>query len=152
NFDFTKANENIEAFVTLYATSVGGRAYEYQEKQQGYFTYVLVDGLRGAAATNGQVTLGGLKRYIEQTVPKLVSRDLGAKSEQRPYAIVEGYQAEDLVLAVAAPAVEPPAPSVRYARVSGNKPLVTMSFTTAKVDASGRVTRLPGQTANGYIE
>jgi len=48
----------------------------------------------------------------------------------------------------------PSQPSMRYARVSGKKslPLVTMSFATAKVDANGRVTRLPGQSANGYIE
>jgi formylglycine-generating enzyme required for sulfatase activity len=48
--------------------------------------------------------------------------------------------------------VEPAKPPARYARVSGNKPLVTMSFETARVDAKERVTRLPGQTANGYIE
>jgi formylglycine-generating enzyme required for sulfatase activity len=36
--------------------------------------------------------------------------------------------------------------------VSGNKPLVTMSFETARVDANGNVKRLPDQTANGYIE
>src|SRR5262245_36073473 len=152
NFDFTKANENIEAFVTLYATSVGDRAYEYQEKQQGYFTYVLVEGLKGAAANqNGQITLGSLKRYIEQTVPKLVRRDLGAEKQQRPRAIVEGYQAEDLVLAIVMP-IDPVPPVTRFARVSGNKPLVTMRFTTAKVDAHGNVTKQPGQTAQGYVE
>jgi len=42
--------------------------------------------------------------------------------------------------------------TIRYARVSGNKPLITMNFTTAKVDPNGRVTRIPGQTANGYVE
>src|SRR5262245_22318737 len=38
------------------------------------------------------------------------------------------------------------------ARVGGNKPLVTMSFTTAKVDARGNVTKQPGRTAQGYVE
>jgi formylglycine-generating enzyme required for sulfatase activity len=56
----------------------------------------------------------------------------------------------------AAPAgVEAPSqPSMRYARVSGKGalPLAPMSFTTAKVDTNGRVTRLPGRSANGYIE
>src|SRR5262245_31093885 len=50
--------------------------------------------------------------------------------------------------------VEPSPPTLRYARVGGNKtlPLVTMNFTTAKVDANGLVTKLPGQTAIGYTE
>src|SRR5262245_2486488 len=152
NFDFTKANESIEAFVTLYATSVGDRAYEYQEKQQGYFTYVLVEGLKGAAANpNGQVTLGSLKRYIEQTVPKLVRRDLGAERRQRPRAIVEGYQAEDLVLAMP-PHANLLKPKIPLPRGIDPTRLAVHDFTTATVDANGKVTRFAGVPTQQYIE
>lgn len=37
-------------FATLYATEIGYRAYEYKEKKQGYFTWVLVEALRGGTA------------------------------------------------------------------------------------------------------
>lgn len=100
-FDFTARNTEVEAFVTLYAATVGQRAYEYDEMKQGYFTWALVEGLKGKAANDkGEITLGGLKRYLEDTVPRLVHRDLGADRAQRPFATVEGYKAEDLVLAV----------------------------------------------------
>ncbi|HKQ79241.1 MAG TPA: SUMF1/EgtB/PvdO family nonheme iron enzyme, partial [Blastocatellia bacterium] len=60
-----------------------------------------------------------------------------------------------LLASLEAPAsVDPSRPAGDYARVNGNKtlPMVTMNFTTAKVDANGRVTKLPGQTAMGYTE
>src|SRR5437588_7738066 len=47
-FNFDVRNREVTAFVTLYATAVGQRAYEYKEKHQGYFTWELVEGLRGA--------------------------------------------------------------------------------------------------------
>src|SRR5262245_3311021 len=154
NFDFTKANESIEAFVTLYATSVGDRAYEYQEKQQGYFTYVLVEGLSGAAANpNSQVTLGSLKRYIEENVPKLVRRDLGAGKQQRPRAIIEVYQAEDLVLAVAMPGgANRLTPMIPLPRGVDPSRLGVHNFTTATVDAKGNVSRFAGAPTQQYIE
>jgi hypothetical protein len=94
-------NRDIEAYATLYATGIGQRAYEYAKKGQGYFTWALVEGLSGKAAEpNGEVTLGGLKRYVEETVPPLVSLDLGAGKVQRPFAVIEGYQAEKLIVAV----------------------------------------------------
>jgi len=102
-FDFSARNSEVEAFVTLYAATVGQRAYEYDEMRQGYFTWALVEGLKGKAANErGEITLGGLKRYLEDTVPRLVHRDLGADRVQRPFATIEGYKAEDLVLAVTA--------------------------------------------------
>jgi uncharacterized caspase-like protein len=56
-FNFDQSNRGITAHATLYATEVGHRAYEYKEKKQGYFTWALVEGLKGGAATaNGNVT------------------------------------------------------------------------------------------------
>src|SRR5829696_9156648 len=44
NFNFDLRNHEIQAFVTLYATAVGQRAYEYAVKRQGYFTWALMQG------------------------------------------------------------------------------------------------------------
>ena len=106
-FDFDVRNREVEAFVTLYATAIGHRAYEFKEKRQGYFTWALVEGLKGAAANErGEVTLDGLVGYLQERVPKQVKLDLGAGKMQRPFAVVEGYKADELVLSVAAPSKE----------------------------------------------
>ncbi|HYJ86543.1 MAG TPA: caspase family protein [Pyrinomonadaceae bacterium] len=102
-FNFDLRNREVTAFATLYATAVGQRAYEYKEKQQGYFTWELVEGLKGGAANErGEVTLAGLLRYVQERVPKHVLADLGAGKEQKPFAEIGGYQAEQLVIAVSA--------------------------------------------------
>ncbi|HEV3467969.1 MAG TPA: caspase family protein [Pyrinomonadaceae bacterium] len=106
-FNFDLRNREVEAFVTLYATAIGHRAYEFKEKRQGYFTWALVEGLKGAAANErGEVTLDGLVDYLQERVPKQVKLDLGAGKLQRPFAVVEGYKADELVLSVAAPTKE----------------------------------------------
>ncbi|HYH85499.1 MAG TPA: hypothetical protein VEX60_08450, partial [Pyrinomonadaceae bacterium] len=91
----------VEAVVTLYATTIGHRAYEYKEKKQGYFTWALVEGMRGAAANEkGEVTLEALVKFLQDRVPKQVRLDLGAGKLQRPFAVIEGYKADELVLSV----------------------------------------------------
>lgn len=111
-FDFDVANREVTAFATLYATSVGGRAYEFAEKHQGYFTWELVQGLKGAAANDkGEVTLSGLLNYVQSRVPKQVLADLGSGKEQKPFAVIGGYQADQLVIAVASPGAIVAAPS-----------------------------------------
>lgn len=118
-FNFDVLNGEVEAFATIYATAVGQRAYEYSEKHQGYFTWALVEGLRGGAANERrEVTLAGLVKFVQDTVPKRIGIDLGAGRMQRPFAVIEGYKAESLVLAVtgassgatASVAAEGPAP------------------------------------------
>ncbi|MCA1634635.1 MAG: caspase family protein [Acidobacteria bacterium] len=102
-FNFDRRNREVEAFVTLYATAIGKRAYEYKEKKQGYFTWALVEGLKGAAANDkGEVTIEGLLKHLQERVPKQVALDLGKGKVQRPFAVVEGYKADELVLGVAA--------------------------------------------------
>ena len=99
-FNFEERNTDIQAFATLYATDVGHRAYEYTEKKQGYFTWALVEGLKGAAANaKGEVTLGGLLTYLQDTVPRRIQLDLGSGKLQRPFAVIQGYKANELVLA-----------------------------------------------------
>ncbi|HKO96838.1 MAG TPA: caspase family protein [Pyrinomonadaceae bacterium] len=100
-FNFDLRNREVQAFATLYATEIGHRAYEYKEKKQGYFTWVLVEALRGGAANaKGEVTLGALVRYLQERVPKRVLQDLGPGKDQKPFAVVEGYRADDLVISV----------------------------------------------------
>jgi hypothetical protein len=103
-FNFDVRNREVQAFATLYATEVGHRAYEYKEKKQGYFTWVLVEGLKGGAANEkGEVTLASLVKYLQERVPKRVLQDLGPGKDQKPFAVVEGYRADDLVISVRDP-------------------------------------------------
>ena len=102
NFDLR--NRDVQAFATLYATEVGYRAYEYKEKKQGYFTWVLVEALRGGAANEkGEVTLSNLVKYLQERVPKRVLQDLGPGKDQKPFAVIEGYRADELVISVKDP-------------------------------------------------
>lgn len=101
-FSFDLRNKEVEAFATLYATSIGERAYEYAREGKGYFTWAFIEGLKGGAANErGEVTLGGLVRYVEKYVPQQVKIDLGSSRVQRPFSVIEGYKAEELVLGIA---------------------------------------------------
>ena len=103
-FNFDLRNHEVQAFATLYATEVGHRAYEYKEKKQGYFTWVLVEALRGGAANEkGEVTLAGLVKFLQERVPKRVLQDLGPGKDQKPFAVVEGYRADELIISVRDP-------------------------------------------------
>jgi tetratricopeptide (TPR) repeat protein len=100
-FNFDVRNREVQAFATVYATGIGQRAYEYTEKKQGYFSWAIVEGLKGAAANDkGEVTLSQLVKHVQEAVPKRIAIDLGSTKKQRPFAIIEGYRAEDLVVAV----------------------------------------------------
>jgi formylglycine-generating enzyme required for sulfatase activity len=101
SFSFDVANKEVEAFATLYATDVGNVAYEYKEKNHGYFTWTLVEGLRGAAANErGEVTLGGLVKYLQEQVPRRVRLELGENKTQRPFVKTEGYKPDELVISI----------------------------------------------------
>jgi tetratricopeptide (TPR) repeat protein len=100
-FNFDVRNREVQAFATVYATGIGQRAYEYTEKKQGYFSWAIVEGLKGAAANEkGEITLASLVKYVQETVPKRLAIDLGSTKQQRPFANIEGYRADQLVLAV----------------------------------------------------
>ena len=92
-------NKGVVAFAVLYATESGHSAYEDSKNQQGYLTSAVVQALDGEAAnTEGDVTLAALLRYVQDRVPKFATKQGG--SEQRPFYSMEGYKAEDLVLAI----------------------------------------------------
>lgn len=99
-FNFEERNSSVQAFATIYATDLGHRAYEYKEKKRGYFTWAFVEALSGAAANErGEITLSTVVSYLQDAVPKRISIDLGSGKLQRPFAVVQGYKASDLVLA-----------------------------------------------------
>jgi len=124
-FNFDLRNREVQAFATLYATEVGHRAYEYKEKKQGYFTWVLVEALRGGAANaKGEVTLANLVKFLQERVPQRVLQDLGPGKNQKPFAVVEGYRADELII------------SVRNIKAAGSQPYVPDMST--KTDAPGR--------------
>ncbi|MFL6207539.1 MAG: caspase domain-containing protein [Pyrinomonadaceae bacterium] len=103
-FDFDVRNREVQAFATLYATEIGQRAYERNDPRHGYFTLALVDGLKGQAANaKGEVTLAGLVSYMQNTVPPRVLLELGQGKLQKPYAVIEGYRADELVLSLKDP-------------------------------------------------
>jgi tetratricopeptide (TPR) repeat protein len=100
-FNFDTRNREIQAFATVYATGIGQRAYEYTEKKQGYFSWAVVEGLKGGAANEkGEVTLSQLVKYVQDTVPKRLAIDLGSTKQQKPFAVIEGFRADELVVAV----------------------------------------------------
>ena len=100
-FNFDVRNREVQAFATIYATGIGQRAYEYTEKKQGYFSWAMVEALKGAAANDkGEITLSQLVKYVQENVPKRIAVDLGSTKQQRPFAVIEGYRADELVMAV----------------------------------------------------
>ena len=74
---------------TIYACSVGERAYEWAEKGQGVFSYFLLQGLSGAAANSqGQVTVTGLAEYTQRQVVDWAQTYRGKK--QTPWLSLQG--------------------------------------------------------------
>jgi Tfp pilus assembly protein PilF len=115
-FNFDVRNKEVQAFATVYATGIGQRAYEYTEKKQGYFSWAVVEGLKGGAANeNGEVTLSQLVKYVQENVPKRIAIDLGSTKQQRPFAVIEGFRADELVMSItnsASMANSPSTPSI----------------------------------------
>ena len=100
-FRFDVRNQGVKAFATLYATSVGERAWEDVGNKRGYFSLALEEALRGKAANaKGEVTLGMAVRYLQERVPKQVNLWIGPEKKQLPWSEVTGFKAEELVLAV----------------------------------------------------
>ncbi len=81
------------AYATLLAAGVGQRGQESAARKRGGFTAVLLDAMQGKAAARARgVTMQDLFTYLQAQVP----REAGA--EQTPLAMIEGYEAEDVVL------------------------------------------------------
>ena len=86
---------------------------------------MLVEALRGGAANaKGEVTLANLVKFLQERVPQRVLQDLGPGKNQKPFAVVEGYRADELII------------SVREIKAAGSQPYVPDMST--KTDAPGR--------------
>jgi formylglycine-generating enzyme required for sulfatase activity len=114
-FSFDVANGEVKAFATLYATSVGERAFEFYDKEmrqyRGYFSYAVEEAIKGKVANkNGEVTLGSLISYVENTVPARVHSEQGEKQE--PSKEIAGYKESELVLSVVRAGAGPGSPTV----------------------------------------
>src|SRR6185503_5212396 len=128
-FSFDVRNQEVTAFAVLYATALGDRAYEYGEKRRGYFSWAITQALSGAAANErGEITLVSLVKYLEDTVPKLVALEYGARTTQKPFAHIEGYRANELVVAVSQPIPN----STGKIADAGNGQLETSAVSTSK--------------------
>jgi uncharacterized caspase-like protein len=74
---------------TLYACSVGERAYEWSDKEHGVFSYYLLQGLRGRAVNDkGQVTITDLANYTQQQVVDWAQTYRG--KQQTPWLSLQG--------------------------------------------------------------
>jgi formylglycine-generating enzyme required for sulfatase activity len=151
NFDLR--NKEVSAFATIYATAVGQRAYEYKEKRQGYFTWALVEALRGGAANGkGEVTLGALVKYLQVNVPKQVLIDLGQGKEQKPFAEIGGYRADELVVSLAVPGEAKPTgagpTSATSVGAAHTYQLDTITLDDDAYEASRRKISVPGFVEN----
>lgn len=82
---------------TLFACSAGQRSFEWADRGHGFFTYYLVEGLRGGArSADGAVTLASLVSYLQKQVPQATQR--WAMREQAPWLRYEGPGADGWVL------------------------------------------------------
>jgi hypothetical protein len=110
-FRFDLKNREVAAFATLFATEVGERAWEDLSRRRGFFSLALEEALSGKAANEkGEVTLGAALAYAQRAVPKRVQLEYGVNRRQLPFAQVDGYLANDLVLSVVKPEFVPPPP------------------------------------------
>lgn len=83
--------------VTLFACSEGERSWEWEDKQRGFFSYFLQQGLtKDAADSSGVVKTSTLVSYLQKSVYGAVSRDEG--ESQTPFALLDGKDPSDAVL------------------------------------------------------
>lgn len=60
----------------FFACSSGETSFEWTDKNRGYFTYFLEQGMRGEAAdASGNITLDGLAKYVQTRVAKITKNN-----------------------------------------------------------------------------
>jgi hypothetical protein len=99
--EFDTINKSVQAYAILYAAKSGQQAIENPELNEGIFTQAIVEGLQGGnkgdlANDRGEITLARLKGYIDDRVKNL---SFGLRHDQQPWTDIQGYKAEDLVIA-----------------------------------------------------
>ncbi|MBM3461758.1 MAG: caspase family protein, partial [Armatimonadetes bacterium] len=90
-----RAAQEDKVLATLFACSPGQRSYEWNEKQHGYFTWYLIEGLKGAAAQDGKVTLQSLVGFLRKSVKQAADE---AGHEQMPWQQISGTSPDAFIL------------------------------------------------------
>ncbi len=104
NDSLSKANIGLLHTGTMFSCAVGERAWEWDEKKHGCYSYFMVEGMRSHAADEqGRVTLPGLDQYLREQVPA-VTRRFGAP--QNPKIFYGGSTSVPWVLATLAVVAE----------------------------------------------
>lgn len=96
-YDIARENGSV-----IFSCDAGERAWEWEAKKHGIFSYFLTEGLRQYAAdTTGKVTLKSLAAYVRQEVLK--SNGKSTQSAQNPVFHLTKSKTTDWVLAQVAP-------------------------------------------------
>jgi uncharacterized caspase-like protein len=97
----TSADVGVAQTATMFSCKLGERAWEWDERKHGYFTYFLVEGLRvGGADSSGWITLQGLSQYVGREVPTATQK-IGVS--QNPWMLYGGPGQDRWQLAKANP-------------------------------------------------
>jgi formylglycine-generating enzyme len=131
---------------TFFSCQVGQRSYEWAEKSMGFFTYYLINGLKGEARdSKGAVTINSLEQYLGSKVSSSVEKERGNK--QDPWVSRSGSSGGgEMILALAGKATL----SKTGTLVETAKPVVTVTVTpksTVTVTATIQPTATGGSGA-----
>lgn len=69
-------------------------ANEFSQLGHGVFTYVLLEALKGSAATDKMITVNGLKNYLQQGVPELMKKYSGTLQYPASYGFGNDFPVE----------------------------------------------------------
>jgi uncharacterized caspase-like protein len=117
-FDFETRNHEIDAYLTLYATRLGEKAFENPDTGYGFFTEAFVDGLKGGPKgetlnPQGEIRLGALIKYVTWRVPEQTQKQ---GLLQQPWAESAGINQDELVIAK----MDPPSPKTGKTKPEDN--------------------------------
>ena len=81
---------------THWMAASGAQQYanEFSQLGHGAFTYVLLEALKGSAATDKMVTVNGLKNYLQQGVPELMKKYSGTLQYPASYGFGSDFPVE----------------------------------------------------------
>ncbi len=83
---------------THWMAASGAQQYanEFSQLGHGAFTYVLLEALKGSAATDKMITVNGLKNYLQQGVPELMKKYSGTLQYPASYGFGNDFPVEIL--------------------------------------------------------
>lgn len=81
---------------THWMAASGAQQYanEFSALGHGAFTYVLLEALKGAAATNNMITVNNLKNYLQRMVPELMKKYHGTQQYPASYGFGNDFPIE----------------------------------------------------------